>query len=602
MFKLYFKYSKGYRIQTVLTPIFVAIEALIESLLPLFMSDIIDIAGANGELNSASSLVSGTMRSLVLWFDGICPNIQNSYVYVYGFSMFVLALLSLMGGVVSGILATSASSGFAKNVRHDLYYHIQDYSFENIDEYSTSSLITRLTTDITNCQQSFQMTIRISFRAPLLFGFSMIMAFITNARLAWIFVVACPILIGLLAIIVIKANPYFRKMFKNYDRVNLVVQENIIGIRTVKAYTTENDEINKFVDASETLARTSKSAEKIVAFNSPIMQFILYSCVLIVCYVGTMMIVKNGYGSGATLYLFITYSIQILSSLMFISMVFMMLVMSKASTDRIIEALKEVPTISNSKDPLFEVNDGSVEFKNVDFSYVQNGEKLALEKVSFKVESGMTVGIFGGTGSGKTTLVNLIPRLYDVFRGEVLVGGHNVKDYDIKTLRDQVAVVLQNNVLFSGTIKENLRWGNKEATDEELIHACKLSQADEFIKSFPSGYDTYIEQGGVNVSGGQKQRLCIARALLKKPKILILDDSTSAVDTKTDALIRKSFADEIPETTKFIISQRISSIENSDLIVFLHDGRVENVGTHEQLLEHNEIYRSIYEAQNKGGK
>jgi len=602
MFKLFFKYSKGYRLQALLTPIFVAIEAFIEALLPLLMSDIIDIADAFGDVNAATSLASGTMRDLVAWFDSVWPNVQNSYIYVYGVVMFILALFSLAGGVVSGILATNASSGFAKNVRKALYYHIQDYSFENIDNFSTPSLITRLTTDITNCQQSFQMTTRISFRAPLLFIFSLTMAFITNGRLAWIFVAASPVLIGLLMIVIFNANPQFKKMFKKYDRLNLVVQENIIGMRTVKAYTTEEDETKKFLDASEDLAKTSKTAEKIVAFNNPIIQFIIYTCVIIVCYFGTMLVVKNNYGSGSTLYLFITYAIQILSSLMMVSMVFMMLVMSKASTDRIVEALEEKPTICNCDNPIYEIPNGSVEFKNVNFSYLKDEEKLALKNANFKIESGMTVGVFGGTGSGKTTLISLLPRLYDTLSGEVLIGGHNVRDYDIKSLREQVSIVLQTNVLFSGTIKENLRWGNKDATDEELINACKSAQADEFISKFPDGYDTYIEQGGVNVSGGQKQRLCIARALLKNPKILILDDSTSAVDTKTDALIRKAFAEVIPNTTKFIISQRITSIENADIIIFMHDGFIENIGTHEELLKNNSIYKSIYETQTKGGK
>ena len=604
MFKLFFKYSKGYRWQALFTPIFVAIEAFVEALLPLFMSDIIEIAESNGNIYASTSIVSVPMRNMVNYFSNIWPNVENLYIYVYGVSMFILALISLMGGVVSGILSTSASSGFAKNVRKGLYYHIQNYSFENIDKYSTSSLITRLTTDITNCQQSFQMTTRISFRAPLLFVFSLVMSFITNARLAWIFVAASPVLICLLAIITMKANPHFKRMFKKYDRVNQVVQENIVGMRTVKAYTTEEDEINKFLNATDDLAKNSKSAEKIVALNSPIMQFIVFSCILIVSYVGTKMIIteNSGVGAGNTLYLFITYAIQILSSLMMVSMVFMMLVMSKASTDRIAEALNEKPTITNNENPLFSVENGDVEFKNVNFSYLNDKEKLSLKNASFKIKSGMTVGVFGGTGSGKSTLVSLIARLYDPLEGEVLVGGHNVKEYDIKTLRDQVSMVLQKNVLFSGTIKQNLRWGNKDASDEELIRVCKLAQADEFITKFPAQYDTYIEQGGVNVSGGQKQRLCIARALLKKPKILILDDSTSAVDTKTDALIRKAFNEEIPNTTKFIISQRISSIENADLIIYMQDGEILNIANHEDLLKENEIYKSIYEAQTKGGK
>lgn len=598
MFKLYFKHSKGYRVQALLTPVFVAIEALIEAMLPIFMADIIDLT----ENGAANSIVSPMMSNITSFFENIFPNTSNMYVYVYGIFMFILALLSLISGVTSGVLATSASSGFAKNVRKDLYYHIQEYSFANIDKFSTSSLITRLTTDITNCQMSFQMTTRISFRAPLLFIFSLSMSFMANPTLAWIFVAASPILVVLLGLIIMRANPYFKKMFKKYDRLNLVVQENIIGIRTVKAYTTEQDEIGKFVQASYDVADNSKKAEKIIAFTSPLMQFTIYLCVVIVTYLGTVMIVKSGYGSGSTLYLFVTYSIQILSALMMVSMVFMMLVMSKASTDRIVEALNEVPTIQNPEHPIFKVEDGSVEFKNVNFSYLNDQDKLALKHANFKIKSGMTVGVFGGTGSGKSTLLSLIPRLYDASAGEVLVGGVNVKDYDLTTLRDQVSMVLQKNVLFSGTIKDNLRWGKKDATDEEIIHACKLAQADEFITKFPDGYDTYIEQGGVNVSGGQKQRLCIARALLKKPKILILDDSTSAVDTKTDALIRKAFKEEIPHTTKFIITQRITSVEDADLIIFMDDGKIENIGTHQELLNSNKVYAAIYEAQTKGGK
>lgn len=600
MFKLFFKYSKGYRLQAVLTPIFVAIEAFIEALLPIFMSDIID--RADPTVGQASSIVSGMMDSLVNWFDGMVPNVANSYVYVYGCVMLILALLSLMGGVVSGILATSASSGFAKNVREALYYHIQDYSFENIDKFSTSSLITRLTTDITNCQQSFQMTTRISFRAPLLFGFSLAMSFISNARLAWIFVAASPVLVFLLLLVMSFAHKYFKQMFKRYDRLNLVVQENITGMRTVKAYTNESEEIGKFATASSELTETAKMAEKIVVWASPIMQFVIYACILIICYFGTKMIVNDNYGSGTTLYLFITYASQILSALIMVSMVFMMLLMSKASTDRIVEALKEVPTIQNPEHPVTEMKDGSVEFRGVKMSYVKNDDKLALNCANFRIESGMTVGVFGGTGSGKTTLVSLIPRLYDPTAGEVRVGGVDVREYDIRFLRDNVSMVLQKNVLFSGTIKENLRWGNPDATDEELVRMCELAQADEFISKFPAGYDTYIEQGGVNVSGGQKQRICIARALLKKPKILILDDSTSAVDTKTDALIRKAFAEEIPDTTKFIITQRISSVENADCIILMHDGTIEDIAPHEVLLERNELYRSIYESQTKGGK
>ena len=598
MWKLYFKHSKGYRAQALLTPVFVAIEALIEAILPLFMADVIDRASGL----EPSSIISGFMNNVVNYFESLFPQTPNVYVYCYGVIMLILALLALMGGVVSGILATNASSGFAKSVRKDLYYHIQDYSFENIDRFSTSSLITRLTTDITNCQQSFQMTTRISFRAPLIFIFSLIMAFLANSRLAWVFVIASPILVILLMIIITKANPYFKKMFKKYDHLNLIVQENITGIRTVKSYVNEDLENKKFEHASSEVASNSKMAEKIIALNSPVMMFIIYASVTIVAFVGSLMIARDGYGEGSTLYLFITYAIQILSALMMVSMVFMMLVMAKASTDRIIEALNEVPTIQNCSSPIYEIKDGSVEFKNVSFSYLHDEDKLALKNISFKVESGMVVGIFGSTGSGKTTLMNLIPRLYDVNQGEVLVGGVNVKDYDIKSLRDQVSMVLQKNVLFSGTIKDNLRWGNKDATDEELIAACKLAQADEFISRFNDGYDTYIEQGGTNVSGGQKQRICIARALLKKPKILILDDSTSAVDTKTDALIRKAFKEEIPSTTKFIITQRISSVEDADIILFMVDGKIANIGTHEQLLKENEVYKKIYLAQTKGGK
>ena len=599
MLKFFIKYSKGYRHLAILTPIFVALEAFIEVLLPLFMTDIIDLTDPT--IGYADSLVSGPMSSLVSYFENLFPNSNNVYIYVYGVVMLIFALLSLTFGVVSGITATAASSGFAKNVRESLYHHIQDYSFENIDKYSTSSLITRLTSDITNCQQSFQMTTRITFRAPLLFLFSIIMSFITNAKLAIIFVIASPVLVILLLIVMLSAHKYFKQMFKKYDSLNLVVQENIIGMRTVKAYTNENEECLKFEKASNALTDNAKHAERIVVFNSPIMQSIIYGCILIVTFIGAKAIVFEN-GESSLLFLFITYSTQILSSLMMISMIFLMLIMSKASADRIIEALNENPTIKNNENPIFEVKDGSVEFNGVNFSYLNDMSKLALIDINFKFESGKTIGVFGGTGSGKTTLLSLIPRLYDATTGEVIVGGVNVKDYDIKTLRDNVAMVLQKNVLFSGTIKDNLRWGNKDATDEEMINACKLAQAHDFIMSFPDGYDTYIEQGGVNVSGGQKQRLCIARALLKNPKILILDDSTSACDTKTDALIRNAFKECIPNTTKFIITQRIASVEDADYIIFIHDGKIQNIAPHSELIEQNEIYRSIYNAQTKGGK
>ena len=599
MLEFYYKYSKGYRFLTILTPIFVALESFLEVLIPLFMTDVIDLT--NPAVGVGKSIVSGPMRELVSFFEGVFPQVDNMYIYVYGITMLILALLSLTFGVVSGVTATAASSGFAKNVREGLYHHIQDYSFENIDKFSTSSLITRLTTDVTNCQNAFQMTTRISVRAPLLFVFSIVMSFIENAELAVIFLIASPILLVLLLIVMMNAHPYFQKMFKKYDDLNLVVQENIVGMRTVKAYTNEEVEIEKMDVASTNLTNNALSAEKIVVWNSPIMQFIMNACTIIIVFMGTKLIV-NEVSTASTLFLFITYSTQILSSLMMISMVFLMLTMSKASTDRILEALNEEPSIKNPENPIFEVKDGSVEFKNAKFSYLNDLDKLAIKNADFKIESGSTIGVFGGTGSGKSSLLSLIPRLYDVTQGEVLIGGVNVKDYDLVTLRDAVSMVLQKNVLFSGTIKDNLRWGNNEATDEEMIKACELAQAHDFISKLEDGYDSKVEQGGANFSGGQKQRLCIARALLKKPKILILDDSTSACDTKTDALIRQAFKDELPETTKFIISQRISSIQDSDLIIFIQDGVIENVLPHEEMLKENETYRNIYDVQVKGGK
>lgn len=573
MIKRLGKCVREYKKPAILTPIFVSLEVIMEVIIPLLMVELID-----------KGIEAGNMNEIVK----------------IGMALVVIAILSLIFGVLAGMFAAKASTGFACNLRHDMYYNVQNFSFKNIDKFSTSSIITRLTTDVTNVQNAFQMITRIAVRCPLMLIFSLAMAFSINKQVSLVFLCAVPVLALGLFFIMTNAHPIFERVFKTYDKLNNVVEENLRGIRVVKSYVREDFEIAKFNDVSGNIYKDFVKAEKLIALNSPLMQFVMYSSMLLISWVGAKLIVTSTMTTGDLMGL-ITYAMQILMSLMMLSMVLVMLVISKASAERIVEILEEKSDIYSPENAVMEVNDGSVIFKNVSFSYSDKKKKLCLSNIDLDIKSGETVGIIGGTGSSKTTLVQLIPRLYDATTGEVLVGGVNVKKYDLDVLRNSVAMVLQKNVLFSGTIKENLRWGNEEATDEELVRACKLAQADDFINSFPNKYDTYIEQGGNNVSGGQKQRLCIARALLKKPKILILDDSTSAVDTKTDALIRKAFAEEIPNTTKFIIAQRISSISDADKIIVLDDGKIVAFGTHEELLNSCEIYKEVYTSQTKGG-
>ncbi len=573
MIKRLGKCVREYKKPAILTPIFVSLEVIMEVIIPLLMVELID-----------KGIEAGNMNEIVK----------------IGMALVVIAILSLIFGVLSGMFAAKASAGFACNLRHDMYYNVQNFSFKNIDKFSTSSIITRLTTDVTNVQNAFQMITRIAVRCPLMLVFSLVMAFSINKQVSLVFLCAIPVLALGLFFIITNAHPIFERVFKTYDKLNNVVEENLRGIRVVKSYVREDFEIAKFDDVSGNIYKDFVKAEKLVALDTPLMQFVMYSSMLLISWIGAKLIVTSTMTTGDLMGL-ITYAMQILMSLMLFSMVFVMIVISKASAERIVEILEEKSDIYSPENAVMDVNDGSVIFKNVSFSYSDKKKKLCLSNIDLDIKSGETVGIIGGTGSSKTTLVQLIPRLYDATTGEVLVGGVNVKKYDLDVLRNSVAMVLQKNVLFSGTIKENLRWGNEEATDEELVRACKLAQADDFINSFPNKYDTYIEQGGNNVSGGQKQRLCIARALLKKPKILILDDSTSAVDTKTDALIRKAFAEEIPNTTKFIIAQRISSISDADKIIVLDDGKIVAFGTHDELLNSCEIYKEVYTSQTKGG-
>lgn len=573
MIKKLAHYVGEYKKEAVQAPLFISLEVLMEILIPIVMAMIIDNGLEKGDVG---------------------------YVVRVGCLIFVMALFSMFFGVKSGQTAATASAGFAKNLRQGLFERIQDFSFSNIDRFSTASLVTRLTTDVTRLQNAFQMMMRMTFRAPLTTIFSFIMAFSISPKLSLIFLVVIPFLGGGLAFIMVKTFPKFREMFKKYDVLNRVVQENLSSIRVVKAYVREDHEIEKFENATEELADYSIKAEKMLSFSNPIMQSSMYFCIIAIAWFGASMIVDGSLTTGQFMSLF-TYIMSILSSLMMLSMVFVMITMSQASAKRVIEVLDEELDLVNPENPVMEVKDGSIEFDHVGFSYFKDKEKLHLSDVNFKIQSGQTVGILGGTGSSKSTLVQLIARLYDVTEGSVKVGGVDVRDYDLETLREEVAMVLQKNVLFSGTIKENLRWGNPEASDEELVRVCRLAQADEFIQSFPDQYDTYIEQGGTNVSGGQKQRLCIARALLKKPKILILDDSTSAVDMKTDALIRKAFKEEIPNTTKLIIAQRVSSVEDADLILVMDEGQVVSIGNHEELLKTSTIYKEVYETQMKGG-
>lgn len=572
MIKKLLNYVQEFKRDSILTPVYVALEAIMETILPLLMAWIIDNGVGKGDMK---------------------------YVYVVGAAMIAVSLLSLTFGVLAGKYAASASTGFARNLRRGMYYNIQNYSFSNIDKYSTAGLVTRLTTDITNVQNAFQMIIRMFVRAPFMLVSAMAMSFYINSKLALVFLGAIVFLGIVLYFIMTRVHPYFVEVFKKYDDLNSSVQENLTAIRTVKAYVREDHEISKFYKASETLYKYFMRAEKLIIINGPAMQFVLYSCILLLSWLGAKMIVSNTMTTGELMSLF-AYTTNILMSLMMISMVFVMVIMSKASAERIVEVLEEKSDLTNGENPVYELQDGAITFNNVGFSYSKNKDNLTLENINIKINSGETIGIIGGTGSSKSTLVQLIPRLYDVESGSVEVGGIDVRKYDIETLRNEVSMVLQKNVLFSGTIKENLRWGNNNATDEELITACKQAQADEFIEKFTDKYDTFIEQGGTNVSGGQKQRLCIARALLKKPKILILDDSTSAVDTKTDSLIRKAFKETIPDTTKIIIAQRISSIEDADRIIVLNDGKIDGFGTHAELLNSNDIYREVYESQVKG--
>ena len=575
MIKKLASYIKEYKKSTILTPIFVVLEVVMEVIIPLLMAKIIDVGIQNGDVH---------------------------YILEMGGLLIVSAILSLTFGMLSGRFAAKASAGYAKNLRKAMFHKIQDYSFENIDKFSTSSLVTRMTTDVTNVQMAFQMIIRILVRGPIMMIFALLMVMSISFKLSTIFLVAIPVLGAILFYIAIKAHPNFERVFKKYDKLNRVVQENVSAIRVVKAYVRESFEEKKFKEVNDEVYTNFKKAEKIVAFNGPVMQFTIYTCILLISWIGTQLIVGGEMQTGQ-LSSIITYAWQILASLMMLSFVFVMIIMAQSSAERIIEVIDEEPTIKNKEQAIKEVKNGSITFENVSFKYSdeEDEDKYALENINLDIKEGETIGIIGGTGSSKSTLVQLIPRLYDVTKGSIKVGGIDVKDYDIQSLRDAVAMVLQKNVLFSGTIAENLRWGKKNADQEELEDVCKLAQADGFIKEFPSKYETVLDQGGTNVSGGQKQRICIARAILKKPKILILDDSTSAEKKKTDSLIRKAFREEIPNTTKIIIAQRVSSIEDADKIIVLNDGKIDGIGTSEELLKTNEIYREVYETQMKGG-
>lgn len=567
---------REYKKTSIATPILVSLEVVMECVIPFVIAELVNQIKDGCE-----------MRTILL----------------YGLALVAMACLSLLFGALAGVTCATASCGFAKNLRKDMFLNVQKYSFENIDRFSTSSLVTRLTTDVTNVQNAYMMIIRIAIRCPLMLIFAFVMAFVMGGKMACIFLIVAPILVFGLIIVISKTMPLFKRVFKKYDAINSSIQENVKGIRVVKSYVREEYEKQKFGAAAEDVCNDFTKAERILAINNPLMQFCLYTVMVFVLSFGSYTIITThgvdlDVGQFSAL---LTYSFMILMSLMMISMVFVMLTMAAESGKRITEVLDEESSLHNPENPVYEVKDGSVDFDNVSFKYYEKAERMTLSGIDLHIKSGQTVGIIGGTGSSKSTLVQLISRLYDVTEGSVKVGGRDVREYDLEALRNQVAVVLQKNILFSGTIKENLRWGNKEATDEEMIEACKLSQADEFIQTFPNGYDTYIEQGGANVSGGQKQRLCIARALLKKPKILIMDDSTSAVDTKTDALIRKAMREYIPETTKFIIAQRISSVQDADVIIVMEGGAISAAGTHDELLKSNEIYKDLYNLQNKAG-
>ena len=570
---------KEYKKDTILAPVYVTIESILEIIIPTLMAVLID--------------------------QGISQKNMSNVVRI-GLILVACASVTVFFGILAGRSAAIASSGFAKNLRRDMFHNVQKFSFSNIDRFSTASIITRLTTDVTNVQNAYQMIVRLAVRAPVMIVFALIFSFRIDARLSLIFLATIPVLGTGLWLIMSRVHPLFVRVFATYDKLNGVVQENLLGIRVVKSYIREDYEESKFARISQSIFRDFSKAEKRIAFNMPLMQFCLYACMLLLSWFGAKEIIASSNNpalglSTGELSSLITYAIQILMSLMMLSMVFVMIIISRASAERIVEVLDEQSNLKNRENPVYTVENGAITFENVTFTYSRKADKPVLDGISVSIASGETVGILGGTGSSKSSLVQLIPRLYDTVSGKVTVGGIDVRDYDIESLRNQVVMVLQKNVLFSGTIKENLRWGNETATDEEMVHACKLAQADGFIRDFPDQYDTYIEQGGTNVSGGQKQRICIARALLKKPRILIMDDSTSAVDTKTDELIRQAFQQEIPNTTKLIIAQRVSSVQDADKIIVLDDGKINAVGTHEELLITCGIYREVYESQNKGG-
>ncbi len=574
MIKMLAKSIREYKLVSILAPTFVIFEVVMEVLLPYLMANLID-SGVN----------KGNME----------------YILKTGLMLAAVAFAALIFGALSGKVAAKASAGFAKNLRHDMFYKIQEYSFANIDKFSSSSLVTRLTTDITNVQNSYQMIIRVAVRAPFMMIFAMIMSFNVNARLSFVFVAFIPVIAFALALVIRFAHPVFSRVFKTYDKLNNVVQENLHGVRVVKSFVREDYEVKKFKLISDRIYKDFSKAEKIVAFNMPIMQICIYACILIISWFASHEIVFGTMTTGQLISM-MTYVFQILMSLMFMSMIMVMVVLSRASAERIAEVLNEKLDLHNTDEPVTDIKDGSIIFDNVSFSYSKKMDNLCLKNINLKINSGETVGIIGGTGSSKSSLVQLIPRLYDVTDGKLIVGGEDVRNYDIESLRNNVAMVLQKNVLFSGTIKDNLRWGDPNASDDDIVRVCRLAQAEDFIERMPEKYDTYIEQGGTNVSGGQRQRLCIARALLKKPKILILDDSTSAVDTKTDKLIRKAFLEEIPHTTKIIIAQRISSVQDADKIIVMDKGTINSVGTHEELLKNNKIYQEVYNSQQKGSE
>ena len=573
MNKKLFKSIREYKKESILAPILVILEVLMEVLIPLEMAKIIDVGIANGDLG---------------------------YIVQRGVILVIMAMLALFFGVQAGNMAAVAAAGYAKNLRHDIFYKIQEFSFHNIDHFSTSGLVTRMTTDITNVQMAYMMSIRLLARAPIMVILSWVMTLLLNKKAALLFLIVVPVLGGTLIFIAKKAHPHFIKVFDEYDVLNNSVQENVNASRVVKAFVREDYEVKKFHGISQYVYNLFTKAEKIVAWNSPVMQFVMYTVVILLVLIGGKSIIGGQMETGE-LTSIIVYALQIIGALMMVTFVFVMIMIAQASTDRITEVLEEVPEMQDKENAVKTVDNGEIVFNHVNFSYAGEGGNLSLKDINLHIKSGQTIGIIGGTGSAKSTLVQLIPRLYDVTGGQVKVGGVDVRDYDLKVLRDQVSMVLQKNVLFTGTIYDNIRWGDKDASEEEVKRVCRLAQADGFVQEFPDGYNTQIVQGGNNVSGGQKQRLCIARALLKKPKILILDDSTSAVDTKTDALIRKAFREEIPDTTKIIIAQRISSIEDADQIIVLDDGKVMGVGTSEELLKTNDIYREVYESQVKGG-